>query len=90
MWSQPVPSRPWQFVSQDIATFDSGNYLITVDHFSDFIEVDELPNTLSSTIVSKTEAHIARYGCFEVLLTDNGPQFIASEFEGMCNSEYNI
>ena len=85
MLSQPIPSRPWQYVSQDIASFDSGTYLITVDHFSDFIEVDELSNTLASTIVSKTEAHIARYGVFDVLLTDNGPQFIASEFEGMCN-----
>ena len=84
MRSQPIPHRPWQYVSQDIASFDHGNYLITVDHYSDFIEVDELPNTLASTVVAKTEAHIARYGVFDTLLTDNGPQFIATEFEGMC------
>ena len=85
MKSQPIPTYPWQFVSQDIATFESGNFLITVDHFSDFIEVDELENTLSSTITTKTEAHIARHGCPEILLTDNGPQFIASEFKGLCD-----
>jgi hypothetical protein len=85
MLSQPIPIRPWQFVSQDIAVFESGNYLVTVDHYSDFIELDELPDTLANTIARKTEAHIARYGAFDVLLTDNGPQFIASEFEGLCN-----
>ena len=85
MRSQPIPTRPWQFVSQDIASFENGNYLITVDHYSDFIEVDELPNTLACTIVAKTEAHISRYGIFDILLTDNGPQFIATEFEGMCH-----
>ncbi len=85
MQSQPIPERPWQFVSQDLATFETGNYLITVDHFSDFVEVDELDNTLSSTIASKTESHIARYGAFDIVLTDNGPQFIGSEYEGLCD-----
>ena len=48
MKSQPIPEYPWQFVSQDLCEFESGAYLITTDHFSDFIEVDELDNTLSS------------------------------------------
>ena len=78
MHSQPIPEYPWQFVSQDLASFKNGNYLVTVDHYSDFIEVDELVNTLSSTITAKTEAHIARHGIPEVIITDNGPQFIAS------------
>lgn len=86
MQSQPIPMYPWQFISQDIGTFESTNYLITVDHYSDFIEVDELDNTLSSTITVKTEAHIARHGVPEVILTDNGPQFIANEYEQFCHT----
>ena len=85
MRSQPAPEYPWQFVSQDLASFKNGNFLVTVDHYSDFIEVDELDNTLSSTITATTEAHIARHSIPEVILTDNGPQFIASEFEGFCD-----
>ena len=71
MRSKPTPQYPWQFVSQDLCCFDSGNFLVTVDHYSDFLEVDELDNTLSSTIITKTEVHFARHEIPEVVLTDN-------------------
>ena len=48
---QPIPQYPWQFVSQDLLEFESSTYLVTVDHYSDFIELDELDNTLSSTVI---------------------------------------
>lgn len=82
---QPIPEYPWQFVSQDLCSFESGSFLVTVDHYSDFIEVDELNDTLSSTVTAKTEAHITRHGVPEIILTDNGPQFIASEYAGLCD-----
>lgn len=85
MKSQPIPEYPWQFISQDLCAFESSTYLVTTDHYSDFIEVDELENTLSTTIVAKTEAHFARHGVPETILTDNGPQFIASDFERLCH-----
>ena len=85
MKTQPVPQYPWQFVSQDLLEFESDNYLVTVDHFSDFIELDELDNTLSLTIINLTKAHFARHGIPEVLLSDNGPQFISTEFASFCD-----
>ena len=59
-------------------------FLVTVDHYSDFIEVDNLPDTLASTIVDKTEPHFARNGAPAVILTDNGPQFISQEYSQLC------
>ena len=55
MRSQPVPAYPWQFVSQDFFCFESSNFLATLDHFLDFTEVDDLHNTLGSTIAAKTD-----------------------------------
>ena len=81
---QPVPEYPWQLVSQDLCAFESSSYLVTTDHYSDFIEVNELENTLSATIAAKTEAHFAHHGVPETILTDNGPQFVASDFERLC------
>jgi len=52
MKSQPIPEYPWQFVSQDLCVFELNNYLVTTDHYSDFIEADELENTLSATIAA--------------------------------------
>ena len=84
MKSHSIPQYPWQFISQDLFMFESHTYFITTDHYSDFIEVDEVKNTLASTIVTKTEAHFTRHGIPETILTHNGPQFIATEFKALC------
>ena len=80
MKSLPVPSLPWQLVSQDIFQHGSAHYLITVDHYSDFIEVDELPDTSSKTVINRTKQHFARHGIPQRVHSDNGPQFISTEY----------
>ena len=80
MRSLPIPTRPWQIVSQDICKLDNRNYLVTVCHFSDWIEVDPLGDTLSSTVIDKTKAHFARYGVPEICHTDNSPQFVSEQY----------
>ena len=81
MKSLPIPTLPWQIVSQDLFEHDQKPYLVTVCHFSDWIEVDPLPNTLSSTIINCTKAHFARFGVPQICHTDNGPQFISKEYK---------
>lgn len=73
MRSLPIPSTPWQIVSQDACKLNNLSYLVTVYHFSDLIEVDKPGYTLSSTVIEKTKAHLARYGVPAICHTDNGP-----------------
>ena len=80
MRSLPIPTRPWQIVSQDICELHNQSYLVTVCHFSDWIEVDQLGDTLSSTVIDKTKTHFARYGVPAICHTDNGPQFISEQY----------
>ena len=68
----PVPTRPWQFISRDIFEFQHEQYLVTVDRYSDFYELDQLINTESTTIIVLTKAHFARHGIPVGFLTDNG------------------
>ena len=49
--------------------------LITVDSYSDFIEVDILKGTTTAAIVECCKRNFARHGIPEVVVTDNGPQF---------------
>ena len=63
--------------------------MITVDHYSDYIEVDQLYDTKSTTVVEKLKTQFARHGIPDLLLTDNGPQFISVEFAKFCG-EWNI
>ena len=62
-------------------SFQSEHYLVTVCHFSDWIEVDKLENLSSTTVVEKTKAHFSRFGIPAVCHTDNGPQFFCAEYE---------
>lgn len=75
-----VPNRPWAKVGTDIMTFDSNDYLVTVDYFSNFWEIDYLPKATSNTVIQKLKAQFARHGIPDTLISDNGPQFDSSEF----------
>ncbi len=81
MLSYSIPELPWQFVSQYILKFRGDHYLITVDHYSDYFEMDKLHDTLASIVVEVTKTIFARHGSPMQCLTDNGPQFISEEYE---------
>ena len=76
--ASPVPDRPWQRVTTDLFTFENRNYLVLVDYFSNFIELDYLPDSSSLTVIRKLKMHFARHGVPDCLVADNGPQFISS------------
>lgn len=78
--SLEVPKRPWQNVSTDIFTLSGKDYLVTVDHYSNFFEVDDLKSITSAQVIQKLKRHFARYGIPDVLYSDNGRQYTSSEF----------
>ncbi|XP_061170331.1 uncharacterized protein K02A2.6-like [Saccostrea echinata] len=78
--SHEVPDKPWGKIACDIFTFDGQDYLVTVDYFSNFWEVDHLSRSTSKTVIKKLRAHFARYGTPNSLVSDNGPQFSSDEF----------
>ena len=80
MLSHPTPTLPGQFVSQDIFAFGH-KQLITVNHYSDFYELDEPVDTLSATIINLIKAHLAHHGIPLRCLTDNGLQFVSHEYK---------
>ena len=80
MMTPAIPTRPWQVVAQDLFIINRENFLITVDYFSDYWELDQLPDTLSSTVIAKTKEHFGRYGIPETVISDNGPQFRSHEY----------
>ena len=86
MRSLPLPTLPWQLVSHDLCEHNKRPYLVTVCHYSDWIEVAELEDTLASTIIQKTKSHFSRFGVPRFVHTDNGPQFISKDFKGFANS----
>ena len=47
----PVPYRHWQRVVTDLFTFENRNYLVLVDYYSNFIELDHLSDTSAQTVI---------------------------------------
>ena len=79
--SPEIPTTPWTIVLQDLFTFAGKSYLITIDYYSDFWELDAMTDTSSKTIVEHTKSHFARYGIPVKVITDNWPQFQAQVYE---------
>jgi hypothetical protein len=90
-----LPTRAWERVGTDLFTWDGKDYLITVDYYSNYWEVDLLPDTSSNTVITKLKAQFARYGSPTQLVSDNGPQYTSEtfrkfttnwDFEHVCSS----
>jgi transposase InsO family protein len=76
-----IPENPWQIVAADLLYCENANFLVVIDYFSDFIEVEELPlNTHSLTVIEKLAKMFAVHGRPVKLMTDNGPQFRSHQF----------
>ncbi|KAL9967068.1 hypothetical protein ACROYT_G025231 [Oculina patagonica] len=82
MLSHEIPHGPWKFISQDLFKHGGRWYAVTVDHYSDWFEVDLLNEDITAShVISVTKAHFARYGVPQKFLSDNGPQYTSQEFE---------
>ena len=60
--------------------------MITEDYYSNFWEIDCLTSTTSSAVVLKLKNHFAHYGYPDCLISDNGSQFLSSEFHKFTNN----
>ena len=75
------PKRPWSHVATDLFSFDNKGWLVIVDHWSDYFELNQLSSTNSSSLIKSLKNHFARHGIPDTLYSDNGPQFTSREFK---------
>ena len=75
------PPLPWAKVGVDLFELNGHSFLVTCDYWSNYIELDELRSTSAGAIVKCLKRHFATHGIPQELVSDNGPQFVAAEFE---------
>jgi hypothetical protein len=76
------PSTVWERVHVDFAEKDKQFFLILVDSHSKWIEVFPMKTcTTAEKTIDVLRTCFARYGLPQVLVSDNGPQFISAAFE---------
>ena len=78
-----MPSRPWTVLHADLCgPFPSGeSLLVLVDSCSRWPEVFILKSTTAAVIINRMKSCFAVHGLPEEIVTDNGPQFVAEEFD---------
>ena len=74
-----VPQRPWQNLSLDLFTWNNEEYMVLVDAYTRWFEIDLLPNTKSITIIRKMNVHFSRFGICEKLKTDGAAYFTSEQ-----------
>ena len=86
MERRDIPQRPWQMVGADLFHYGGKQFLVTVDYYSDFFEVDELASATSGEVIDNLRNHFARYGIPETFISDGGPQFGSLDFKKFAKS----
>jgi transposase InsO family protein len=76
----PIPLRPWSVVGEDLFQLGQQHFLIVVDYWSGFFEVQELSKVTSKSVINASKVQFARHGIRQTVISDNGPQFAWVEF----------
>ena len=82
--SFPVPQLPWDVVGIDLFEWHGKDYLVTVDSYSGWFEIDELHALKSSSIINKLKPHFSKFGIPATLHSDSAPNLTSQEFKDFC------
>lgn len=71
------PGKKWEL----ICSTNNNEYLITVDYYSDYWELDKIGQNVTATkVINKLKPHFARHGVPDEVISDGGPQYDNEEF----------
>ncbi|KAK0141848.1 hypothetical protein N1851_020479 [Merluccius polli] len=84
--SHNIPERPWQVVGTDLFTWNAQDFIIIVDYYSRFFEMERLRSCTSSAVITKLKSAFARHGIAETVISNNGPCYSSEEFRRFANA----
>lgn len=86
MISHEISTRPWQKIGCDLFELYGKDYLISVDYYSSFFEVDLLQDKKADSVITVLKGHMARHGIPDQLISDNGPPFQSCDFQAFAQT----
>lgn len=85
-----IPAVPWYRVGCDLFELNGVHYLLVVDYYSKYVELEILNhNTTSHNIINKLKNIFARFGVPQYFVSDGGPQFTSDQFK-VFSKEWNF
>jgi hypothetical protein len=78
----PVPSRPWEHVAEDLFTCLGHKWLICVDYYSEYFEIERLDaGTHGEEVIRQTKKWFSTHGIPDRVTSDNGPPFNGAQWK---------
>ena len=74
---------PWDKIGKDLFVTENRNYLLVIDYFTNFIEIDYIPTLSSKQVIEKLKKHFSRFGIPCQIISDGGPQYTSTVFENV-------
>ena len=81
MLQSSLPTHPWEKVGADLFQLKDSTYLIVVDYYSRYMEIQKLTSITSAGVISALKAMFSRHGIPVEFMSDNGPQFASQEMK---------
>ena len=75
-----LPNGPWERVHVDYGEWNNHHFLVLVDTFSKWPEVKVTSTTTAKMTINLLSDIFARFGFPQILVSDNGSQFMLMEF----------
>lgn len=83
MKSHEIPVHPFQLISMDVFFAQlngiKSKFLVTVDHYSDFFEINRLHDLSPESVIAACKQNFCRYGIPQRVVTDNGTNFTSQK-----------
>lgn len=76
-----IPDLPWSIVATDLFEWNNMHYIVIVDSYSGWYEINSLQDMRSETIITKLKRSFTVHGSPQLLISDNGGQFSSAQFQ---------
>ena len=81
-----LPERPWEKVAMDIFLYKRNYYLVIIDYYSRWTEIKQFTSLTSDCMISRVKTVFTTHGIPDVVISDNGRQFVSDEFRKFAKS----
>ena len=82
-----VPDLPWEKVKVDLFVMDRQSFLIAVDYYSGYFEVQDLSSMTSICVITVLKSWFSRHGIPSTAISDNETPFNSEDFKSQCTGK---
>ena len=85
MLPHEIPDRPWSKIAADMFHVQGKNFIVVVDYYSKFPEVESIPDMTPESSIQALKAIFSRNGIPDLFISDNARQFDCQQFRQFSN-----